>query len=70
MIRMSPLGIILLGFALVLLGWIIPFLMVLGIIQADFCLSFLSYGASVAGLFMGVIGTAFYVRSSKHKGKS
>lgn len=67
MIRLSPVQIILLGFALVLIGWIIPFLMVIKIIPADFCLSFLSYGASVTGLFLGVIGAAFYVRGHRNK---
>jgi len=63
--QMPPLQIILIGFALVLLGWILPFLMVLHVIEADFFLSFLSYAASVGGLLLGIIGATFYIRRGK-----
>jgi len=56
---------ILLGFVLVLFGFIIPFLMVVRVIKAGFFLSFLSYGASMAGLFLGLIGAAWYSRRDR-----
>lgn len=59
---MEPWKIILIGFVLVLFGFVAPFLMVLRVIQPSFLLSFLSYGASMAGLFLGLIGAALYVR--------
>jgi hypothetical protein len=51
-----PKRIILLGFFLVLGGAILPFLMVLRVLEPTFFLSFLSYGASVAGLALGLVG--------------
>jgi len=67
MIRLQPWKIILIGFLLVLLGFLIPFLMVIDIIEANLLLSFLSHGASVAGLFLGLIGAASYVRLGRGK---
>jgi hypothetical protein len=48
---------ILLGFVLVVMGAVIPFLMVLQVITLSFWLSFLGYSASVIGLFIGMLGT-------------
>lgn len=67
MIRMHPRTIILLGFVLVLAGFVIPFLMVLRIIQPSLLLSFLSSGASMVGLFLGLIGAAYYWRRGRKK---
>jgi len=47
---------ILLGFVLVVVGAVVPFLMVLGVIRVSFWLSFVAYGGSVVGLFLGVLG--------------
>ena len=65
MSRMHPRNIIFLGLGLVLLGFVLPFLMVLRIFEASFLLSFLSYGASVTGLLLGLIGAAWYIRLSR-----
>lgn len=59
--------IILLGFVLVTLGMVLPFLMFMQIIPTTFFLSFLSYSATVAGLFLGLIGSADYVRVQRRK---
>ena len=64
---LSPLKIILIGFALVVLGVVLPFLMVLHILESTFFLNFFSYGASLVGLFLGLIGSAYYVRLNKKK---
>jgi hypothetical protein len=53
------------GFLLVSFGMVAPFLMVLRIVESTYWLSFLSFGSSVAGLFLGIIGAAFYVRLNK-----
>ncbi|MGB9723096.1 MAG: hypothetical protein ACP5OO_03820 [Chloroflexia bacterium] len=58
--RFSPWGAIALGFVLVVLGWLGPFLMVIKVIPASFWLSFLSYGLSVLGLFLGIAGASLY----------
>jgi len=64
-IERNPRLIFVIGFALVLLGAVLPWLMVLHVIKSTFALNFLAAGASVAGLVLGVIGTAFYVRLHK-----
>jgi len=61
----SPFKMILIGFALAVLGAVLPFLMVLHILKSTFFLNFFSYTASLAGLILGVIGAAMYVRLKK-----
>ena len=46
------------GFILVLFGAVMPFLMVTKIVESTYFMNFLSYGASVVGLMMGIIGSA------------
>lgn len=65
MIITHPWKIIVIGFFLVLLGFLVPMLMVLKVIQSSFLLSFLSHGASVSGLILGIIGAAMYTRKGK-----
>jgi hypothetical protein len=65
MIFSRPWAIIGLGFVLVLAGFVIPFLMVMRIIQPSFALSFFSYAASTAGLFLGIIGIAMQMPRRK-----
>jgi hypothetical protein len=57
------------GFVMVLLGAILPFLIVMQIIPSTLFLNFFSYIMSVAGLFLGVTGLAFVVRYQKSKRK-
>jgi len=63
--RLRPPEIIALGFVLVLFGFLIPLLMVIKVIETSFLLSFLSHGASVAGLFLGLVGAVSYTRLGK-----
>lgn len=65
MIRIHPWKIIAIGFVLVLFGFLAPFLMVIKVVEASFLLSFLSHGASVSGLLLGIIGVAMYSRLGK-----
>jgi hypothetical protein len=58
----GPLKIILIGFTLVVVGVVLPFLMVLHVLKSTFFLNFISYTASTAGLILGVIGAAMNVR--------
>ncbi len=55
------LKIILVGFLLVLVGFVGPVLMVLRLVPASLTLSFISHTASVGGLFLGLAGGAMYV---------
>lgn len=57
--------IILVAFILVLLGAVLPFLMVMRVLEASFLLAFISYAASTGGLILGVIGAAMYVRERR-----
>lgn len=56
--QLSPRQLIVIGFLLVLLGVVLAFAMVLRIIPPSFIVSFISYGASLSGLFLGLIGVA------------
>lgn len=53
------------GFFLLLFGFLLAFAMVIKIIEAGFLLSFLSYGASLSGLLLGMFGAASYARSKR-----
>lgn len=65
MIRRYPWLIILIGFLLVLLGFVVPFLMVIGILPSTFALNFFSYAASISGLVLGLVGLAWNMRTSR-----
>ena len=62
---MDPKKLIIIGFFLVLFGFVAPFLMIMEILKSTFWLNFLSYTASIGGLFMGIIGAAWYSRLGK-----
>ena len=61
----SPRLLLGLGLFLMILGIVIPFLIVIRVLESTFFLNFFSWGASVAGLFMGIIGVATWVRKRK-----
>ncbi len=63
---MQPGTLMIVGFILMLLGFGIPFLMLMGSIPSTFFLNFFAYGASLIGLIMGMLGIATYVRR-RHK---
>jgi hypothetical protein len=50
--------IILSGFVLVLFGLAVPFLMCIKLMVPSFALCFLSFGASVAGVLLGIVGAS------------
>jgi hypothetical protein len=62
---MRPWQIIALGFVLVLLGFLVPFMMEINVIGKSYLVSFLSFAASVVGLLLGVIGAAMYTRPER-----
>ncbi len=49
---------VVIGFMLVLIGWLIPMLTVLRIIPSYLALLFFSFACSVGGLFVGLMGVA------------
>lgn len=62
---LSPVGMMIVGLCLLVVGFIIPFLMIIQIIKPGFFLAFLSYAASLSGLFLGLIGAALYARERR-----
>jgi len=59
----KPLRLIVIGFFMILLGGIVmPFLMFFKLVPSTFFLNFSSYAVSVSGLFLGIFGSAMYVR--------
>jgi hypothetical protein len=60
-----PKRLITIGAILVIFGFVAPFMMVLGYLQSTFFLNLVSYGASVVGLFLGMLGAALYVRTQR-----
>jgi hypothetical protein len=56
MSRTRPIKLIGLGLGLLLGGWVLLFVMVLRLLEPSLLLSFLSYGASLAGLMFGLLG--------------
>ena len=54
----NPRMLLWIGFILVFLGFAIPFLIVIKVLSSTFFLNFLAFGTSVAGLFLGVLGTS------------
>ena len=61
----SPRFLLILGLILMLLGILLPFLMVIHVLPSSFALNFFSWGASVVGLALGMIGVVTYVRIKK-----
>lgn len=59
----SPRLLLSLGVILMLLGIVLPFLMVIKVLESTFFLNFFSWGASVAGLSLGTIGFALWSRT-------
>ncbi|GAB4540487.1 MAG: hypothetical protein Fur002_07270 [Anaerolineales bacterium] len=55
------------AFLMLLFGCVMPFLMVLEIVQSTFFMNFLSFGMSTAGLFLGIIGTAMLRQKQRKK---
>jgi len=61
----SPRFLLSLGVILLLMGVILPFLMVIHVLESTFFLDFLSWGMSVTGLSFGTIGFSLYSRMNK-----
>jgi len=58
---------ILIGFVLVVLGAVLPFLIIMKVIESTFFLNFFAYGASLIGLVLGFVGATMYVREHRSK---
>lgn len=56
---------IFLGLVLLLIGFFLPFVMLLRILEPTLLLSFVAYLSSLAGLVLGLIGLALYSRAER-----
>jgi len=55
------------GFLLLVVGFALPMLMVLQIIPSTFFLNFFSYGASVLGLILGMLGAMSIIVRNRNR---
>lgn len=62
-----PVRLMVIGLVGLVAGAVLPFLMVLRVIEPSFLLSFISYGASVVGMFLGLLGAFSYARIERTK---
>ncbi len=53
------------GFVLLVVGVLLPFAMVIGLLEPTLPLGFLSYGASFLGLVFGLVGVVYYARTQR-----
>lgn len=60
-----PRRFIIIAFFMLLAGAILPFLIIIGLLESTFLLNFATYIISVVGLFLGIIGIAMYVGDAK-----
>ncbi len=67
LLRLSGQQIILIGLVMVLFGFVMPWLMVLGIVESTILLGLFTYAVSTAGLLLGVIGAAMWSLDKKVK---
>ncbi len=61
----SPRFLLGLGLLLMFSGILLPFLMVIHVLMSTFFLNFFSWGASVTGMALGMIGFALWSRDRK-----
>jgi hypothetical protein len=64
--RLSPRLLLSLGLILMILGILLPFLIVIHVLESTFFLNFFSWGASITGLSLGTIGFALYERIKRN----
>jgi hypothetical protein len=65
MISLGPANLMVLGFILLAIGFILPFVMVLRIVEPTMPLNFIAYFASFIGLVIGLVGIVTHVQSRK-----
>ena len=61
----NPLRLIAIGFVLLLIGAVLPFLMVIDLVESTLLLNFVTVVSSIAGLTLGFIGIAQYRRRQR-----
>lgn len=65
----QPLVLMGLGLLLMVVGVVMPFLMVIHLVESTFFLIFASFIASTVGMFLGMIGAAGYVHNYRNQNR-
>jgi len=63
----NPKTLIIIGALMLLGGWLITFLMVIGLIEENFYLVMIAYAINLIGLFIGLYGVASYVFTKRYR---
>lgn len=63
----TPVRMIVIGGILVIGAVVLPFLMILDVLESTLFLNFVSYLIGLVGMFLGVAGTALNVKSNRRK---
>ena len=63
--KLTPGKLIIIGVVLNLVGFVLPLLMVIQLIESTFFLNFTAYSLSVIGLVVGLIGMVFLVKVNR-----
>ena len=67
MLLEHPKRLLVIAALLMIFGVVMPFLMVLKLVESTFFLNFLSYGSSILGFFLGIAAVAAYGVKQKKK---
>jgi hypothetical protein len=67
MISVTPGKLLLIAFSLMVIGAVLPFLMVLKIVESTLFLNFFSFTAQMLGMILGFIGVSQYVVTHRRK---
>jgi len=68
MIYLTPTKMIWLGFVLLVIGFLLPFAMVLRALESTLLLNFVAYLASIIGLVLGLLGLILRTASQRRDG--
>jgi heme/copper-type cytochrome/quinol oxidase subunit 4 len=61
----NPLKLIVIGFVLLIIGVVLPFLIVINLVESTLFLNFVAVACSIAGLTTGFMGITQYFRSRR-----
>ncbi len=64
---LTPVRMVVIGFFLVLAGVVLPFLMVMQVIESTIFLNFFAYILSLLGIILGGFGATMIVRTNRRK---
>jgi len=68
MMFLSPMKMIVLGFVLLVIGFILPFAMVMRALESTLLLNFFAYLSSIIGLVLGLLGLVLHTSSRGRDG--